>query len=50
MDAATILPVLALGLKSGHRVLDLCAGPGASSLAIIQTLLPGERNSIEMNI
>ena len=42
MDPATLLPVLALGLQSGHRVLDLCAGPGATSLAIMQTLLPGE--------
>ena len=41
MDPATMLPVLALGLKSVHHVLDLCSGPGTTSLSIMQTLLPG---------
>merc|ERR1719300_915008 len=40
MDAASILPVLALDLKPGQNVLDMCAGPGGKSLAILQTLYP----------
>ena len=41
MDPAGLLPVLALGLLQGERVLDMCAGPGRKTLAILQTLLPG---------
>jgi 16S rRNA C967 or C1407 C5-methylase (RsmB/RsmF family) len=41
MDGASVLPVIALGLEPGSRVLDLCAAPGGKSLAILQTLLPG---------
>jgi len=36
-----VLPVIALDLEPGCRVLDLCAGPGGKSLTILQTLLPG---------
>lgn len=39
MDGASVLPVLALGLKSGDKVLDLCAAPGGKCLTILQTLL-----------
>ena len=41
MDAASILPVLALNLTPGCSVLDVCAAPGGKSLAMLQTLLPG---------
>ena len=41
MDAASLLPVLALGLEPGCSVLDMCAAPGGKALAILQTLLPG---------
>lgn len=41
MDAASILPVLALGLQPEDKVLDLCAAPGGKSLAILQTVFPG---------
>ncbi|XP_060761475.1 5-methylcytosine rRNA methyltransferase NSUN4 [Neoarius graeffei] len=37
LDAASVLPVLALDIQPGHTVLDLCAGPGGKTLAILQT-------------
>ncbi|XP_063244298.1 5-methylcytosine rRNA methyltransferase NSUN4 [Bacillus rossius redtenbacheri] len=36
----SLLPVLALGLGPGDRVLDMCAAPGGKSLAVLQTLYP----------
>lgn len=41
MDGGSILPVLALDLKLGDRVLDMCSAPGGKALAALQTLLPG---------
>ena len=42
MDAASLLPVLALHLTPDCSVLDLCAAPGGKTLAMLQTLMPGE--------
>ncbi|KAL3881973.1 hypothetical protein ACJMK2_028355 [Sinanodonta woodiana] len=39
MDAASVLPVIALDLHPNDKVLDLCAAPGGKSLSILQTLL-----------
>ncbi|XP_033339014.2 5-methylcytosine rRNA methyltransferase l(2)10685 isoform X1 [Megalopta genalis] len=39
-DGASLLPVLALDIKLGDVVLDMCAAPGGKSLAIVQTLMP----------
>ncbi|XP_071452006.1 5-cytosine rRNA methyltransferase NSUN4 [Hetaerina americana] len=41
LDAASILPVLALDLSKGDKVLDMCAAPGGKSFLILQTLYPG---------
>lgn len=40
MDGGSLLPVLALNLKPGNKVLDMCASPGGKSLLAIQTLYP----------
>lgn len=37
LDAASVLPVLALGVQPGDLVLDLCAAPGGKMLALLQT-------------
>ncbi|XP_053248515.1 5-methylcytosine rRNA methyltransferase NSUN4 [Podarcis raffonei] len=37
LDAASILPVLALNVQPGNLVLDLCAAPGGKMLALLQT-------------
>ncbi|XP_026958649.1 tRNA (cytosine(34)-C(5))-methyltransferase, mitochondrial isoform X3 [Sagmatias obliquidens] len=41
LNAASLLPVLALELRDGEKVLDLCAGPGGKSIALLQCAYPG---------
>lgn len=40
MDGGSILPVLALNVRPGNRILDMCASPGGKSLLALQTLYP----------
>ncbi|XP_076755521.1 5-methylcytosine rRNA methyltransferase l(2)10685 [Xylocopa sonorina] len=39
-DGGSILPVLALDIRLGDTVLDMCAAPGGKALTILQTLMP----------
>uniref|UniRef100_H3AAD9 NOP2/Sun RNA methyltransferase 3 n=1 Tax=Latimeria chalumnae TaxID=7897 RepID=H3AAD9_LATCH len=41
LNAASLLPVLALEVKRGDRVLDMCAAPGGKSVALLQCATPG---------
>ncbi|XP_066097651.1 tRNA (cytosine(34)-C(5))-methyltransferase, mitochondrial isoform X3 [Saccopteryx bilineata] len=41
LNAASVLPVLALELQDGEKVLDLCAAPGGKSVALLQCAYPG---------
>lgn len=38
MNGASVLPVLALDIRPGNKVLDMCASPGGKTLLAIQTL------------
>ena len=40
MDLASVLPVVALDIRPGCSILDLCSGPGGKALAALQTLMP----------
>ena len=42
LNAASLLPVLALGVKDGEKVLDLCSAPGGKALALLQAATPGK--------
>ena len=40
LDGGSLLPVLALDLKPGDGVLDMCAAPGGKTIIAIQSMLP----------
>ncbi|XKL61271.1 hypothetical protein PGB90_008328 [Kerria lacca] len=42
LNGGSILPVLALDLKKGDRLLDMCGAPGGKSITAFQTLMPDE--------
>ncbi|XP_072287876.1 tRNA (cytosine(34)-C(5))-methyltransferase, mitochondrial [Pyxicephalus adspersus] len=41
LNASSLLPVLALDVRDGEMVLDMCAAPGGKSIALLQCALPG---------
>ncbi|XP_076974767.1 tRNA (cytosine(34)-C(5))-methyltransferase, mitochondrial isoform X2 [Tamandua tetradactyla] len=41
LNAASLLPVLALEIRDGEKILDMCAAPGGKSVALLQCAYPG---------
>ncbi|NXF30612.1 NSUN4 methyltransferase, partial [Nyctibius bracteatus] len=50
MDAASLLPVLALNVQPDDFVLDLCAAPGGKALALLQTGLCGHLAANDVSV
>ncbi|NXC69874.1 NSUN4 methyltransferase, partial [Anhinga anhinga] len=50
MDAASLLPVLALSVQLFFLVLDLCAAPGGKTLALLQTGICGHLAANDVSI
>ena len=42
LDGGSIFPVLALDVKPGQTVLDMCSAPGGKALIALQTLYPSK--------
>ncbi|XP_018326441.1 5-methylcytosine rRNA methyltransferase NSUN4 [Agrilus planipennis] len=40
LDGGSVLPVLALDIRPGNTIMDLCASPGGKSFIALQTLYP----------
>ncbi|KAM4043992.1 tRNA (cytosine(34)-C(5))-methyltransferase, mitochondrial [Anomaloglossus baeobatrachus] len=50
LNASSLLPVLALDVQHGERVLDMCAAPGGKSVALLQCAVPGHLHCNEPDI
>ncbi len=46
LNAASLLPVLALQVRDGEKVLDLCSAPGGKALAMLQCATPGKTRNL----
>ncbi|XP_076839151.1 tRNA (cytosine(34)-C(5))-methyltransferase, mitochondrial [Brachyhypopomus gauderio] len=49
LNAASLLPVLALQVKDGEKVLDLCSAPGGKGLTVLQVATPGRLRCNDMD-
>ncbi|XP_048857204.1 tRNA (cytosine(34)-C(5))-methyltransferase, mitochondrial isoform X3 [Brienomyrus brachyistius] len=49
LNTASLLPVLALDVREGDRLLDMCSAPGGKALAVLQCATPALLHCNELN-
>ncbi|OCT93884.1 hypothetical protein XELAEV_18011554mg [Xenopus laevis] len=50
LNAASLLPVLALDVRDGENVLDMCAAPGGKSIGLLQCSTPARLHCNEPDL